>query len=128
MVYDTVSHSSLGNIAPSSSLYPNKVEESGSFGIGTFSLDMSGLTAGTKYYIRAYSHNSTGYSYGDEISFTTVTLRSRSGGSHLESGDVPNAPTTGGNNKGGGGSLENSVTPSAPNNGGNDKGGGGSLE
>ena len=33
---------------------------------------MASLAVGTKYYIRAYAQNSTGYSYGSEVSFTTV--------------------------------------------------------
>ena len=32
---------------------------------------MTGLTAGTTYYVRAYSTNSAGISYGDQITFTT---------------------------------------------------------
>jgi uncharacterized repeat protein (TIGR02543 family) len=43
-------------------------------GIGTFSVDMSGLTANTKYYVRAYATNSEGTAYGDEVEFTTSQL------------------------------------------------------
>ena len=32
---------------------------------------MTGLAKGTKYYVRAYAHNSGGYGYGNEVSFTT---------------------------------------------------------
>ena len=39
---------------------------------GSYSLTMSGLTAGTKYYVRAYATNSKGTSYGTETSFTTT--------------------------------------------------------
>jgi hypothetical protein len=38
---------------------------------GSFSSNMSGLSSGTLYYIRAYATNSTGTSYGNELSFTT---------------------------------------------------------
>jgi hypothetical protein len=38
---------------------------------GSFTSKLSGLTAGTKYYVRAYATNSAGTSYGNEISFTT---------------------------------------------------------
>ena len=38
---------------------------------GSFTSNISGLTAGTQYYIRAYATNSVSTSYGNEISFTT---------------------------------------------------------
>jgi len=37
----------------------------------TFSSDMTGLTASTTYYVRAYATNSVGTSYGSQVSFTT---------------------------------------------------------
>jgi len=40
-------------------------------GTGTFTSGMTGLTAGTKYYVRAYAINSAGTGYGDTLSFTT---------------------------------------------------------
>jgi uncharacterized protein (TIGR02145 family) len=44
-------------------------------GTGTFTSSITGLTAGTTYYVRAYATNSIGTSYGNEISFaTTATL------------------------------------------------------
>jgi len=39
-------------------------------GLGAFTSSITGLTANTKYYIRAYATNSAGTSYGNEISFT----------------------------------------------------------
>jgi uncharacterized protein (TIGR02145 family) len=47
-----------------------------------FTSSITGLTAGTTYYVRAYATNSVGTSYGNEISFTTVA-------------SVPGAPTIG---------------------------------
>jgi photosystem II stability/assembly factor-like uncharacterized protein len=41
-------------------------------GIGSFVSDLSGLTGGTTYYLRAYAINSAGTSYGNEVSFTTT--------------------------------------------------------
>ena len=41
-------------------------------GTGAFSINMTGLTAGTTYYVKAYATNNTGTSYGDEVSFTTL--------------------------------------------------------
>ena len=40
-------------------------------GTGTFTSSMTGLTANTTYYVRAYATNSAGTSYGNELSFTT---------------------------------------------------------
>lgn len=40
-------------------------------GTGEFNCNMSGLTAGTTYYVRAYAKNSQGTSYGAEVSFIT---------------------------------------------------------
>ena len=40
-------------------------------GPGAFASTMTGLTAGTTYYVRAYAINSIGTSYGNVVSFTT---------------------------------------------------------
>jgi uncharacterized protein (TIGR02145 family) len=40
-------------------------------GTGTFSTTVSGLTANTTYYVRAYAINSQGTAYGNQVSFTT---------------------------------------------------------
>ena len=42
------------------------------YGIGSFSSNITGLTAGTTYYVRAYATNSVGTAYGNEVSFTTI--------------------------------------------------------
>lgn len=41
-------------------------------GIGTFTSTMSGLQAGTTYYVRAYATSSAGTSYGANMSFVTT--------------------------------------------------------
>ena len=41
-------------------------------GTGSFTSAMTGLTANTTYYVRAYATNSAGTAYGDEVSFTTL--------------------------------------------------------
>ncbi len=41
-------------------------------GIGTFVSNLTGLTANTLYYVRAYATNSVGTAYGNEVSFTTA--------------------------------------------------------
>jgi len=40
-------------------------------GLGTYSSSITGLTADTTYYVRAYATNSSGTAYGNEISFAT---------------------------------------------------------
>jgi len=42
-------------------------------GIGTFSSSITGLTASTTYYVRAYTTNAAGTAYGNELSFTTTS-------------------------------------------------------
>ncbi len=42
-------------------------------GTGSFTSNLTGLTAGTTYYVRAYATNSTGTAYGSEESFTTLS-------------------------------------------------------
>ncbi|RYF84689.1 MAG: hypothetical protein EON98_08535, partial [Chitinophagaceae bacterium] len=49
-------------------------------GTGTFTSSLTGLTAGTTYYVRAYATNASGTSYGNEVSFTTT---SSAGGSSV---------------------------------------------
>jgi uncharacterized protein (TIGR02145 family) len=38
---------------------------------GSYNSNMSGLTPGSQYYVRAYATNSVGTAYGNEVSFTT---------------------------------------------------------
>jgi hypothetical protein len=41
-------------------------------GTGTFSSNITGLSPGTTYYVRAYATNSVGTAYGSQVSFTTL--------------------------------------------------------
>jgi hypothetical protein len=70
-VVDTSSHENPGNIEPTASGYSYHITESGKFGTGPFSMQISGLKPGTKYYYRACAHNLAGWSYGAEVSFAT---------------------------------------------------------
>lgn len=45
----------------------------GGTGLGSFTVEMTGLSAGTVYHVRAYATNSQGTSYGQEVSFTTLS-------------------------------------------------------
>ncbi|MFN8258561.1 MAG: hypothetical protein U0W24_22925 [Bacteroidales bacterium] len=40
-------------------------------GLGSFVINIDGLSAATKYYVRAFATNTSGTTYGNEISFTT---------------------------------------------------------
>lgn len=43
-------------------------------GTGSFSSNLTGLTPGTKYYVRAYATNSVGTAYGNEVEFTATAI------------------------------------------------------
>ena len=45
-------------------------------GLGNFVVQMMGLSHSTKYYVRAYAKNSEGTSYGEKVSFTTLSISS----------------------------------------------------
>ncbi|MCX6223034.1 MAG: fibrobacter succinogenes major paralogous domain-containing protein [Bacteroidia bacterium] len=51
------------------SITDNKTSDSN--GPGIYTSNLTGLSAGTTYYVRAYATNSAGTSYGNEISFTS---------------------------------------------------------
>jgi hypothetical protein len=42
-------------------------------GTGTYTGNLTGLTASTTYYVRAYATNGVGTAYGNEVSFTTLS-------------------------------------------------------
>ncbi len=56
---------------PSLEKYDGKTEDS--TGTGTFTSAITGLTAATTYYVRAYATNSVGTVYGNEVGFTTLS-------------------------------------------------------
>jgi len=43
-------------------------------GTGSFSSNLTGLTPGAKYYVRAYATNSVGTAYGNEVEFTATAI------------------------------------------------------
>jgi uncharacterized protein (TIGR02145 family) len=58
-----------------SPVYTENPLTSGS-GLGSYTIDITSLSAGTTYYLRAYAHNSAGYGYGSQITISvpsTVT-------------------------------------------------------
>ncbi len=54
--------------------YASDAHENGSYGIGAYSINLSGLAEGTLYYFRAYGTNPTGTGYGSELTFLTKPL------------------------------------------------------
>ena len=52
----------------------SKTETTGSYSTGDFTINLSGLLAVTTYYARAYALNTSGTSYGSQISFTTLAV------------------------------------------------------
>ncbi|MCR4737002.1 MAG: fibrobacter succinogenes major paralogous domain-containing protein [Bacteroidales bacterium] len=48
---------------------------SDSTGFGTFTSHLTGLTPGTTYHVRAYAINNSGISYGEDLTFTTVSVK-----------------------------------------------------
>lgn len=48
-------------------------------GSGTFASSLTGLSANTRYYVRAYATNAAGTAYGNEVTFLTNSINVRSG-------------------------------------------------
>ena len=70
-----------------------------SSGMGSFTSQITELTAGTTYYVRAYATNAAGTAYGNEISFTTIGAFSVSDNLKVifSSGNLQWSATNGGN-------------------------------
>jgi LPXTG-motif cell wall-anchored protein len=64
-VYDATANPAIGGAGVAQAA-------SGS-GTGAFTANISGLTAGSTYHVRAYATNSEGTSYGTDVTFTTLT-------------------------------------------------------
>jgi hypothetical protein len=57
-------------------------------GTGSFTSNLSGLTASTTYYVRAYATNSAGTAYGNELSFITLASAPLAIGDTYEGGII----------------------------------------
>lgn len=66
-------------------------------GTGSFTVNMTGLTAGTTYYVRAYAKNSQGTAYGDEVQFTTNSIGMPTVTTNSVTNITSNSATCGGN-------------------------------
>jgi len=72
-------------------------------GIGTFNSELTGLTHATTYYVRTYATNDAGTTYGNEVSFTTLTPTLPTLTTTSVNNIGPNTAQTGGNISNGGG-------------------------
>ena len=70
---------------------------SDSKGDGSFVSNLSGLTPGVKYYVRAYASNEAGTAYGNEISFSTIPLAVAELTTADVTGNTAGAAVSGGN-------------------------------
>jgi hypothetical protein len=70
-VWDTSSHSNPGNVAPAASGYGSSLLVSGHTVVEDFQWETESLTQNKIYYVRAFAHNSYGYSYGAQILIIT---------------------------------------------------------
>jgi len=66
--------------------------ETGSFGTGAFSFNLTGLTSSTAYEVKALAHNSAGWGEGEVKTFTTSTSGGGGGGGGGSSGVAPSKP------------------------------------
>lgn len=99
-IYNTVNTTAVGNITVSTAISGGVVSSNGSdsvtargvcwstsqnptindnhsndgSGTGSFTSNLTGLTGGTTYYVRAYATTSSGTAYGNQVSFTTSFL------------------------------------------------------
>ncbi len=78
---------------------------------GSFSADLTGLTPGTIYFVRAFATNSAGTSYGNELSFTTSPVVLATLLTTVASAVLTTSATSGGiiTNDGGGAILSKGV-------------------
>lgn len=63
---------------PNPTIEDNKTTDGS--GVGNFTSNLSNLEPQTTYYVRAYATNEAGTSYGDELSFTTLTAGQNANG------------------------------------------------
>ncbi|MBU2650903.1 MAG: T9SS type A sorting domain-containing protein [Bacteroidetes bacterium] len=64
-------HGVCWNTTGSPTISDSKTEEGAASATGTFTSSITGLSGSTVYHARAYATNSTGTSYGNQISFST---------------------------------------------------------
>jgi hypothetical protein len=65
-------HGICWNTAGTPTTADNSTTEGAASATGAFTSSITGLTANTSYYVRAYAINSAGTTYGDQVSFTAL--------------------------------------------------------
>jgi len=79
---------------------PSVLQRSGGFGLGEYTITVTGLNVGTTYYVRSYATNLSGTVYGDETSviigedltsLTTTSVSSISTTTAISGGNITNA-------------------------------------
>ncbi len=71
-VPDPTAHGVCWNTTGTPTLADDSADEGAASATGAFTSNMTGLTGGTMYYVRAYATNTAGTAYGNEVSFTTL--------------------------------------------------------
>ncbi|HCT30205.1 MAG TPA: hypothetical protein DIW31_05620, partial [Bacteroidales bacterium] len=67
-------HGVCWNTTGNPTISDSKTEDGSQSATGAFTSNITGLTANTTYYVKAYATNITGTVYGDQVSFTTYQL------------------------------------------------------
>ena len=70
---DVTQHGLCWSTLPAPTTAGSKTTLGAASATGAFTSSISGLSYGTKYYVRAYAENSAGPGYGEEVSFTTLS-------------------------------------------------------
>ena len=70
---DPTAHGVCWNTTGSPTIADNSTDKGAASSTGAFTSAMTGLTANTTYYVRAYAKNTNGKNYGEEVSFTTLS-------------------------------------------------------
>lgn len=73
---------------PNPSLTSNIGQTNDGIGVGIFNSDLTGLTASTTYYVRAYATNSVGTAYGNELSFNSAPMPTLAIGDTFQGGII----------------------------------------
>ena len=70
----TTQYGGCWNTTGSPTIEDSKTEEGSASSTGAFTSNMTGLIPNTTYYLKAYATNSVGTSYGEQVSFVTLTF------------------------------------------------------
>ena len=77
---------------------PSASSTSNGTGTGSFTSNITGLSAGTLYFVRSYATNSAGTSYGTQVSFTTLAASSPTISATVTATSITSSAATSGGN------------------------------